>query len=437
MIGGSDIKYVVAIVLLATPFATFGQAPIQVDPNVYDAYAGAYELSPEKLVFVRRADAMDQERRHVVAESRLYYVEESGSIRNLFPSSESTFFAGPAMTTPDPADVQVSFVRNDTGEVTGLTWRGRGLPERFAPRSARYREEAVSFQNGSARLSASLLVPAGKGPHPAVVLGHGGGVRHRNEVYNIVADFFAARGIAALLYDKRGVGQSTGDYTGDVGILAEDLLAGVAFVRARNDINPKQVGLWVISGGTEAALVAAARSQTLAFLILVSAPGVPLTEWYSMMVEAGTRGAGSSEEEIKEAVAFVKRQVTFARTGEGREEFEAAVEEARSQRWFSRTWNWQELQGDSDPASSLRQITCPVLVIYGELDIAIGPVAPNKAAIEKGLSEGGNRDYTIQVFPKGSHQLWLREGRDPIKTYVPGYFDTMTEWIGKRTSVAK
>ena len=198
------MKYVLATVLLATPFATVGQAPIQIDPNVYDAYAGAYELSRDNLVFVPRADAMDQERRHVVAESRLYYVEESGSIRNLLPSSESTFFAGPAMTTSDPVDVEVSFVRNESGQVTGLRWRGKGLPERFAPRSARYREEALSFQNGSARLAARLLVPAGKGPHPAVVLGHGGGVRHRNEVYNIVADFFAARGIVKMRFEAFG-----------------------------------------------------------------------------------------------------------------------------------------------------------------------------------------------------------------------------------------
>lgn len=432
------MKQILAIVLLIIPVSSaFGQATVQVDPKLYDAYAGAYELSRDNLVFVRRADAMDQERRHVVAESRLYYVEESGSIRNLLPSSESTFFAGPAMTTPDPADVEVSFVRNESGQVTGLRWRGKGLPERFAPRSARYREEALSFQNGSARLAARLLVPAGKGPHPAVVLGHGGGVRHRNEVYNIVADFFAARGIATLLFDKRGVGKSTGDYTGDPRILSEDLLAGVALLRARSDINPRQVGLWVFSGGTEEALVAAARSRDVAFLILVSAPGLPVTEWYSMMVEAGTREAGSSEEEIKEAVAFVKRQIAFARTGQDREEFEAALEKARSQPWFSRTWNWEWLQGDSDPASSLRRLTCPVLVIYGELDIAIGPVEPNRVAIEKGLREGGNRDYTIKVFPKGGHQLWLTEGRDPVKTYVPGYFNTMTEWIGKRAAVAK
>lgn len=432
------MKQILAIVLLIIPVSSaFGQATVQVDPKLYDAYAGAYELGPDRLIFVRHRDDMDQQRRHIVAQSRLYYVEESGSIRNLSPLSDSTFSAGPAMNTPGPVELEVSFVRNDRARVTGLLWREKGRPERFAPRSARYREEAVSFQNGAARLVGTLLVPAGEGPHPAVVLGHGGGVRSRNEMYDIVADFFAARGIAALLYDKRGVGESTGDFTGDHKTLAGDLLAGVDFLGHRRDINPRQVGLWTISGGGEAALVAASRSQAVAFLILVSAPGLPLTEWYSMMVEAGVRAAGFSELEIKEAAAFVKRQIDFARTGRDREEFEATVEKARSQPWFKWPWSWQELRTDSDPASSLRRLTCPVLVIYGELDIAIGPVEPNRVAIEKGLREGGNRDYTIKVFPKGSHQLWLREGREPVKTYVPGYFNTMTEWIGKRVAVAK
>jgi pimeloyl-ACP methyl ester carboxylesterase len=85
---------------------------------------------------------------------------------------------------------------------------------------------------------------------------------------------------------------------------------------------------------------------------------------------------------------------------------------------------------------------CPVLAIYGELDIAIGPIAPNKAGIEKGLSEGGNRDYMTKVFPNGGHQLWLEESSDfkgyqDVKTYVPGYFETMTEWLLKRVEVAR
>ncbi len=86
----------------------------------------------------------------------------------------------------------------------------------------------------------------------------------------------------------------------------------------------------------------------------------------------------------------------------------------------------------------LSKVTCPVLVIYGELDVAVPP-GPHIAALEKGLSEAGNRDYTIKVFPKGSHNIWLREtgGENRVKTYVPGYFETMTEWLLKRVDVAK
>jgi pimeloyl-ACP methyl ester carboxylesterase len=162
-----------------------------------------------------------------------------------------------------------------------------------------------------------------------------------------------------------------------------------------------------------------------------------------MMVEAGARAAGSSEAEIEEAIEYVKLQVRLAKTGQGQDELATATERARHQRWLAHTWNWQELQGpDTDPAMYLRRITCPVLALYGELDTAIGPIGPNKAAIEKGLREGGNRDYTLKVFPQGSHQIWLREsgglkGYRDLKTYVPGYFDTMTEWLLKRVAVAR
>jgi hypothetical protein len=73
---------------------------------------------------------------------------------------------------------------------------------------------AMSFHNGDVTLSGTLLLPATKGPHPAIVLGHGSEAQDRNgHVGNIrfMADHLARHGIAALIYDKRGSGRSSGD----------------------------------------------------------------------------------------------------------------------------------------------------------------------------------------------------------------------------------
>ena len=77
--------------------------------------------------------------------------------------------------------------------------------------SAPYTTEEVTFPNGNVRLAGSLLVPPGVGPHPAIVFVHGSGAEGRY-ASRYLADRFARAGFVALIYDKRGVGASTGDW---------------------------------------------------------------------------------------------------------------------------------------------------------------------------------------------------------------------------------
>ena len=84
----------------------------------------------------------------------------------------------------------------------------RGLGERPSEKRATS-EETVHFANGDIALAGTLVLPEGSQPHPAVVLVHGSGPQKRDLS---TARWFAAEGIAALAYDKRGVGESGGDF---------------------------------------------------------------------------------------------------------------------------------------------------------------------------------------------------------------------------------
>ena len=75
--------------------------------------------------------------------------------------------------------------------------------------SENIREEQVGFRNGNVSLKGSLFLPAGNGAHPALVLFHGSGAEARNR---FMGRWFAEQGISALTYDKRGVGESGGDF---------------------------------------------------------------------------------------------------------------------------------------------------------------------------------------------------------------------------------
>jgi len=82
-----------------------------------------------------------------------------------------------------------------------------------APSPVSGRVSTGFFTNGPVRLSYRLDVPAHSGPVGAVVFGHGSGMQMKDScrVFGL-ADGFLSRGFATLCFDKRGVGQSTGQY---------------------------------------------------------------------------------------------------------------------------------------------------------------------------------------------------------------------------------
>jgi alpha-beta hydrolase superfamily lysophospholipase len=101
----------------------------------------------------------------------------------------------------------------------------RQSPERAS------REEPIHFANGNVILTGTLILPDGPPRHPAVFLFHGSGRQGRDLP---TARWFAEQGFAALTYDKRGVGESTGDFrTGPFMDLCDDGLAAVAYLKSR------------------------------------------------------------------------------------------------------------------------------------------------------------------------------------------------------------
>jgi pimeloyl-ACP methyl ester carboxylesterase len=425
----------------------------QYDPAFFGRYEGAYEIAPNQLIFVRRHDYLSPRVPYGFERTRLFYMDESGNTRMLYPSSDSTFFAGPTTLVPTPIERTLEFVSNAEGEVIGVRWRDRGAAERFAPRATVYREEEVRFRNSDVELAGRLLVPEGKGPHPAIVLVHGWGARTRNEIGVIVADVFARHGIAALVYDKRGTGGSEGDWQQtSISNHADDALAAVRLLQGRSDINPRQVGIFTTSYGGLVTPLAASRSKDVAFLILVASPAISQTERYPYIMLPTLRALGWSEKELEEAVAFMKLEAEFLMTRSNWPKLREAIERARGTIWFPRTRTgeasattedhpfWESAQGNValstyDPRPALRQLTCPVLAIFGEFDEAV-TVDPNRLVLERMLRDGEHADFTIRVLPDADHSmLW---GAGPLadrSRWAPGYFDTMISWLLERVEV--
>jgi len=99
-------------------------------------------------------------------------------------------------------------------------------------------------------LAGTLRLPRGRGPGPfpiaVTLVGSGPGGRR---TYALLSDRLLADGIATLEYDKRGTGQSTGEFLDTIPLMGRDATAAVAWLRARPDIDGSRIALVGMSQG--------------------------------------------------------------------------------------------------------------------------------------------------------------------------------------------
>ena len=158
--------------------------------------------------------------------------------------------------------------------------------------------EEVTFQNGDVTLAGTLDMPAGEGPFPAIVTLHGSPPLTRNDIYNLrISHFFVQHGFAVLRYDKRGAGESAGEYPGvavesgeeSLNLLADDAIAGVEYLENHPLIDTGTIGLAGHSQGGWIGPLAASKSTDVAFVLAFSGPACTVGQeiYYSDMVEGG------------------------------------------------------------------------------------------------------------------------------------------------------
>src|SRR5260370_17541844 len=146
----------------------------------------------------------------------------------------------------------------------------------YRVQSLAYRQSVMSFENEGALLVGTLYIPNGHGPHAGIVIVHGAG-RFPRCIYHMWADHFVRTGYAVLLYDKRGVGGSSGHYEGEnnvstanVELLASDASAALLTLAASPEVRPDAVGFWGVSQAGWIIPRAAVPTAHAPFTLLVS-----------------------------------------------------------------------------------------------------------------------------------------------------------------------
>ncbi len=331
-----------------------------------------------------------------------------------------------------------------------------------------YKEEEVTYENKAAhvKLAGTLTLPKGEGPFPVALLITGSGPQDRNESllghqpFLILADYLTRQGIAVLRVDDRGVGSSTGDFAAaTTEEFVGDVLSGVSYLKSRKEIDPKKIGLIGHSEGGVIAPSVAARSKDIAFIVMMAGTGLPGSDILLMQGALIAKAGGApdaavafnrkvserlfavlkDEKENDKAIAKLKdewKKIKAEAPAEIKSQL-AAADASIEPQIRQLVSPWMRYFIDYDPRPALKQVTCPVLAINGELDLQVPP-KEDLAEIESALKAGGNKDYTIVLLPKLNHLFQTSTTGNPqeygkIKeTIAPIALKTMGDWIIKR-----
>lgn len=365
---------------------------------------------------------------------------------------------------PQPSGIPIVFDGKIDGDSFKGDWSGFGMKAKFdllrsTPPRDFYKEEEVTFKNGEVTLSGTLLLPLNaKKAAPVVVFVHGSGAETRvpNKSWAL---HFVRRGFAALIYDKRGTGKSTGSWqSSSMETLADDALAGIDFLKTRAEIDVKKITVAGHSQGGWIAPLTAAKSNDVAFVITSAASGVS-PDKQSIYHRANVmREEGFPETAVK--IATDLREKLYA-TGKlllnndpnaaaERKKVSAELEKYSKEPWFERG---AELPPNLDedkpsrgalellffqPVPMWEKVKVPVFMVWGDKDNVV-PVVEGRKIIEGTLSQSGNKNVSIKIFSNVDHGVILVNPKK--ETDFPridlNYYESMVDWLAAQIAKSK
>lgn len=308
-------------------------------------------------------------------------------------------------------------------------------------------------------LSATLTIPAGGGPYPAVVLISGSGPQDRDESllehkpFWVIADYLTRCGIAVLRYDDRGVGKSTGEFTSATSLdFASDAKVAFEFLRSQDGIDVSKVGLCGHSEGGIIATQVAAADTRVAFVIMLAGPGVDGDRILTRQMELISKASGLDQGEIERQLRMQRKLLDLAELGPPLDETQFSQQAGEA---IAPILTDEEREADKgavianaaaaqlctpwfrfflthDPARNLQELRCPALVLNGSKDLQVDPNL-NIPAIRDALAD--NPGSKIVVLPGLNHLFQdcntgnVDEYANIEETFSPKALRIIGDWI--------
>lgn len=312
-------------------------------------------------------------------------------------------------------------------------------------------------EGGEAWLGGTLTYPKGfKTGMPVILMVTGSGQQNRDEElmghkpFLVIADYLARHGIATLRYDDRGVGKSTGNMA--MITLQSNMLdaeAGIDYLKSTKKFG--KIGVLGHSEGGIISYMLAARGKA-DFVVSLAGPVLPGDSVLLMQNRDVLTTAGLDKDNVEKYATALSRVFKY-RMSEQKMKFSdkpeslvpmltmdiALLPELRKNlietvKMVDSPWLVSYLK--YDPATDIRKINSPVMLIIGDNDKQVNATA-NIQAAENILPKAVKAKSLLKAYPTLNHLFQPSETGSPgeyakIETTISEeVLDDITSWIIK------
>lgn len=291
-------------------------------------------------------------------------------------------------------------------------------------------EEELILDSEPGDLYGAFLRPAGPGPFATVIIHPGSGPTDRdgnlpgavNNSLKMLAEGLAAKGIASLRIDKRGVGRSVAAMTAESDLRFETYVDDLAAWRALVDARPDTADVLLLghSDGGVVSILAAERS-TPARLILLSTPGRPAPDLLREQLQ------GQLPPDLAARSNAILDALSAGTTVDDAPRELYALYRPSVQPYLISWFRY-------DPAAELAKVEAPVLIIHGANDIQIPAgdgerLASAREDPRRVVVDGMN--HVLKDAP-AERMANLAVYNEPDAPLAQGLVETIASFVGER-----
>jgi len=284
-----------------------------------------------------------------------------------------------------------------------------------------WHEIPVKDSTSSVVLHGTLLVPPYKEKIPVALIIAGSGPTDRNgnnaamksDYLKMLAEDLAAKGIASLRYDKRGIGQS--GKTKEETLVIEDFMkdAGNWVVRLKNDSRFSKVVILGHSEGSLLGMIAALQNHADGFVSLAGA-GRPIDQVLKEQLAANKNNPEALIRNANDIIDTLKmglrpKSVSLPLLSLFRPSVQPFL------------ISWMKY----DPAAEIKKLTIPTMIIQGSTDIQVSvndakALHDAKADARYVVIEGMNHVFRDAPMERSENiKAYMDSSRPLSKTLVP------------------